>query len=99
MLQIAFELACGGGGPRGKAFTLLRRHPLVLACAAALGIAAPALPAWSASSCTINGVAYTDCVQGGPGGAGGRGGTAIGVGGQGSTPGANDGGAGGNAIN
>ncbi|HEX7324397.1 MAG TPA: autotransporter-associated beta strand repeat-containing protein [Rhodanobacteraceae bacterium] len=71
-VQVASELASSAGGRNvacASGTRTPRRHLLALACIAALALGAFALPAWSAT-CTVNGIAYTNCTvatSGGPG--------------------------------
>ncbi len=76
VMQVASEFATSHGGDPTDGGTPLRRRPLALACVAALGLVAFAAPAWSAASCTVDGVTYSDCTIG-----------AAGVVGQTGTPG------------
>lgn len=80
-VQVASELATSrqGGGGASIGAVRVRRHPLALACVAALGMATLALPAWSAT-CPTGAVAVPSPSLGSPGAAGSNGsGTAGGT--------------------
>ncbi|MBU6415731.1 MAG: hypothetical protein KJS83_01015, partial [Xanthomonadaceae bacterium] len=50
VLQVASEFAHSHGGGAGESAAPLRRHPLALACLAALAMAV-FVPAWAAATC------------------------------------------------
>jgi autotransporter-associated beta strand protein len=101
VLQVASELACtpGTGNAVNASTSPLRKHPLALACLAALALGTLASPAWAAS-CTVNGTSYDNCTQGTAGntGTGASGATGV-LGTDAATLGqtGGDGGYGGNA--
>ncbi|QNK01847.1 autotransporter-associated beta strand repeat-containing protein [Dyella telluris] len=87
VMQVASELArpVRGGDATNSGESVLRRHPLVMACLTALAVTVWAPPTWAAT-CTICGA------TGGPGGTGSN---TAGTGGAGGLTGANNGGSGG----